>query len=276
MKNYDKQTIAQIRKPIVQAAIIMLLFYAIEIPMVYFNVFPDKNTLYIADIIIRVIGGTAGLILLNGYSKRGESKCTLKQLFTNKISRKTWLIMLPLIIDILLPFLNIFTATIFTTRFIVTLSILIVQQFATGFYEESVQRGLMMNGLIKFNISTVKRRLFTVLVTGLFFGLGHAPNIAFGDNPLIQVPSAMCIGMFWAAVYMLSDNLLLVMLLHAFTDSTFRIVHGLFGYAREGFLYQAIECSRDIIEYVILPALVICICIWFDKFKNNAPEDGST
>ena len=118
MKNYDKQTIAQIRKPIVQAAIIMLLFYAIEIPMVYFNVFPDKNTLYIADIIIRVIGGTAGLILLNGYSKRGESKCTLKQLFTNKISRKTWLIMLPLIIDILLPFLNIFTATIFTTRFI--------------------------------------------------------------------------------------------------------------------------------------------------------------
>lgn len=276
MKNYDKHTIAQIRKPIVQAAIIMLLFYAIEIPMVYFNVFPDKNTLYIADIIIRVIGGTAGLILLNGYSKRGESKCTLKQLFTNKILRKTWLIMIPLIIDILLPFLNIFTATIFTTRFIVTLSILIVQQFATGFYEESVQRGLMMNGLNKYNISTVKRRLFTVLVTGLFFGLGHAPNIAFGENPLIQVPSTMCMGMFLAAVYMLSDNLLLVMLLHAFVDSTFRIVNGLFGYAHEGFLYHAVGCSRDIIEYVILPALAICICIWFDKLKNNATEDGLT
>ena len=276
MKNYDKQTIAQIRKPIVEAAIIMLVFYAIEIPMVHFNVFPDGNTLYIADIIIRVAGGTAGLILLNGYSKRGESKCTLKQLFTNKISGKMWLIMIPQIINILLPFLNLFIATVFTTKYIVTLSILIVQQFATGFYEEGVQRGLMMNGLIKFNISTVKRRLFTVLVTGLFFGLGHAPNIAFGENPLIQVPSTMCIGMFWAAVYMLSDNLLLVMLLHAFTDSTFRIVNGLFGYAREGFLYQAIECSRGIIEYVILPALAICICIWFDKLKNNAPEDRLT
>ena len=54
MKNYDKQTIAQIRKPIVQAAIIMLVFYAIEIPMVHFNVFSDVNTLYIADTIIRV------------------------------------------------------------------------------------------------------------------------------------------------------------------------------------------------------------------------------
>lgn len=276
MKNYDKQAIAQIREPIVQAAIIMLVFYAIEIPMVHFNVFPDVNTLYIADIIIRVACGTAGLILLNGYSKRGESKCTLKQLFTNKISGKTWLIMIPQIINILLPFLNLFIATVFTTKYIVTLSILIVQQFATGFYEEGVQRGLMMNGLIKFNISTVKRRLFTVLVTGLFFGLGHAPNIAFGENPLIQVPSTMCIGMFWAAVYMLSDNLLLVMLLHAFTDSTFRIVNGLFGYAREGFLYQAIECSRGIIEYVILPALALCICIWFDKLKNNASEDRLT
>ena len=109
MKNYDKQTIAQIRKPIVQAAIIMLLFYAIEISMVYLNVFPNNNMLFIADIIIRVICGTAGLILLNGYSKRGESKCTVKQLFTNKISVMTWLVMIPLIIDILLPFLNIFT-----------------------------------------------------------------------------------------------------------------------------------------------------------------------
>ena len=133
-----------------------------------------------------------------------------------------------------------------------------------------------MNGLIKYNISTVKRRLFTVLVTGLFFGLGHAPNIAFGENPLIQVPSTMCMGMFLAAVYMLSDNLLFVMLLHAFVDSTFRIVNGLFGYSHEGFLYQAVGCSRDIIEYVILPALAICICIWFDKLKNNAPEDGLT
>jgi membrane protease YdiL (CAAX protease family) len=110
---------------------------------------------------------------------------------------------------VIAPFFKLFTAYIFTTSILTTVIIVIIQQFATGFFEEAVHRGLMMNGLIVHNTKTVKQRIFTVVIAGAFFGLSHAPNIIFGENPLLQVPSAFLWGMFMAAIYMLSDNLLL-------------------------------------------------------------------
>ena len=202
-------------KPILQATVIILIFTAIETAWVYLDVFPDNNMLLVADILLRMIMGTVSLFLLGRYSKSGESKYPVKHLFTNRIPAGTWLVLIPFFLDVFSPFFKLFTAYTFTTRVIVTLTLVIVQQFATGYYEEANHRALMMNGLIKYNTGTVKQRLFTVFIAGAFFGLSHAPNILFGENPLIQVPSTMLWGMFVAAIYMLSDNLLLVMLLHA-------------------------------------------------------------
>lgn len=259
-----------IKKPIIQAVIITSVFYILEIIFVLCDVFPVYDHLLIADIILRIIGGIIGLKLLSGYSERGESKYTVKQLFTNKIPRKTWLVMIPLIIYILLPFVKLVTATVFSTRLIVTVTIVIIQQFATGFFEEGVQRGLMMNGLIKHNTDTVKQRIFTVVIDGLFFGLGHFPNIVFGENPLIQMPSCFCFGIFIAAVYMLSDNLLLVMLLHAFDDSTFRIVKGFFGFVPEAPICKFVDHARNVtITYILLPLMAIYICVNYEKLKSN-------
>ena len=213
--------------------------------------------------------GTIALVLLRGYSKRGESRFTVKELFTNRIPKGTWLVLIPIILSIIAPFFKLFTAYVFTTSVIVTLTILIVQQFATGFFEEAVHRALMMNGLIMHNTSTVKQRLFTVVIAGAFFGLSHAPNILFGENPLHQVPACFLWGMFIAAVFMLSDNLLLVMLLHAFSDSTFRIVKGLFGIVNDAPICRAVDIGRDVIDYVVLPLIAILICIFYDKLKGN-------
>ncbi len=256
-------------RPVIQAAAIIAVFYVMEIVWVWFDVFPDYKMLLTADIILRVICGTAGLLILNRYAKRGESRYALKQLFTNKITLKTWLVSVPFIICILLPFLKLFTAYVFTTEYIVLLSIIVIQQFATGFFEEGVQRGLMMNGLIRHNTGTVRQRLFTVVITGAFFGLGHVPNIAFGENPLIQMPSSMLWGMFIAAVYMLSDNLLLVMLFHAFSDTTFRLVDGLFGYMSDSSLCQTVDTVKNVTEYVILPVTAILICVFYDRLKKR-------
>ena len=63
-----------ITKPVIHAAIVLAVFYAIEIAMVYLNIFPDYNVLLCADIVIRIIMGIAVLVILKGYSKRGESK----------------------------------------------------------------------------------------------------------------------------------------------------------------------------------------------------------
>ena len=266
MKTNNKKAIT---KPIIQASIIMVIFYAIEAAMYFLDVFPSYDMLLCADIVIKIILGTVSLILLNNHAKRGESKYPVKKLFTNKIPPLTWLVLIPLIIYIIAPFFKLFTAFVFSTSVLTTLIIVIVQQFATGFYEEANHRALFMNGLIKHNTSTVKQRLFTVFITGAFFGLTHLPNIMFGENPLIQVPSTLLWGMFVAAIYMLSDNLLLVMILHALSDSTFRLVKGLFGYVKDAPICQAVDFSQNVIQYAILPIMAILICIFYDKLKGN-------
>ena len=261
-----------ITRPIIQAAVILTVFLAIETAMVYLNVFPDNNMLLCADIVLRMIFGIVSLVLLSGYAKRGESRYPVKKLFSNRIPAGTWLVLIPMILYIILPFFKLFTAYVFTTQAIAALTIIIIQQFATGFIEESLHRGLMMNGLLMHNTKTVKQRIFTVVIAGAFFGLSHAPNIIFGENPLLQVPSCFLWGMFIAAIFMLSDNLLLVMLLHAFSDSTFRIVKGLFGYVREAPLCLAIDKARTVIDYVVLPVVAILICVFYDKLKGKNAE----
>lgn len=262
-----------ITRPIIQAAVILTIFLAIEAALVFLNVFPDNNMLLCADIVLRIVFGTVSLAFLSGYAKRGESNFPVKKLFSNRIPEGTWLVLIPMILYILLPFLKLFTAYVFTTQAIVALTIIIIQQFATGYFEEATHRGLMMNGLLMHNTKTVKQRICTVVIAGAFFGLSHAPNVIFGENPLLQVPSSFLWGMFIAAIYMLSDNLLLVMLLHAFSDSTFRIVKGLFGYVHEAPICVAVDKARSVIDYVVLPVVAVLICVFYDKLKGRTKAE---
>ena len=259
-----------ITKPIIQATIVLAVFYAIEIALVYLNVFPDYNILLCVDIVLRIVLGIVCLVLLSGYSKRGESRFAVKKLFSNRIPAGAWLVLIPLIVYIIAPFIKLFTAYAFIEKIKAAIIIIFIQQFAVGFFEEVLHRGLLMNGLLMHNTKTVKQRLFSVFIAGAFFGLSHALNIFFGENPLAQVPSCILWGMFIAAVYMLSDNLLLVMLLHAFSDLNFRIVDYLFGYAAEAPLCQAVEVTCNVIDYVVLPVTAILICIFYDKLKGKA------
>lgn len=259
----------KITKPIICAAIILGIFYAIEIAMVYLNLFPDNNILFCVDIILRIIFGTVSLILLRGYSNSNESKYSVKQLFTNKVALNTWLVLIPFILYIVAPFFKLFTAYLFTTSVLGPFIIIVIQQFATGYFEEATHRGLMMNGLLKYNTDTIKQRLVTVIIAGTFFGLSHIANIFFGENPLVQVPPCILSGMFIAAVYMLSDNLLLVMILHALSDTTYKIPNALFGYVHDAAICQVVEYARTAINYVILPLMAVLICIFYDKLKRK-------
>ena len=249
-----------IKKQIIQTLVIMLVFYVIEIAMVYLDIFPDNNTLWTADIVLRIILGTVSLMLI---------KSPRRPLFTNKLTAKVWLLLLPFLMYISLPLIKIIFADVYVPENISPLTIVIIQQFAVGYYEEGQNRGLLMDGLLKYNTANTKQRLFTVMVSGGVFGLSHLPNILFGENPLIQVPAAALWGLFIAAIYMLSENLPLVMLLHAFSDITPRIARGLFGWTTDPFALQIIEHARDALEYVILPLVAVYICVRYDKLKRS-------
>lgn len=250
----------EIKKQIIQAVVIMLAFYVIEIIMVYLDLFPDNNILLCVDIVLRMIFGTVSLILI---------KSPRKPLFTNKITAKTWLVMIPFLIYVSLPVVKIFFADVYAAQNLVPMIIVVIQQFATGYYEEARDRGLLMDGLLKYKTATVKDRLFTVMVSGLIFGFSHLPNIFFGENPLIQVPASALWGLFMAAVYMLSDNLLLLMMLHAVSDITPKVARGMFGWTTEPAVLQIIEYASNIIDYVVLPLVAVYICVKYDELKRS-------
>ena len=249
----------EIRKPIVQAAIIIGIFYAIEIAMFYLDLFPDYNVLLSVDIGLRIVMGIAALVLLR----------PSKELFTNKVTPKMWLMILPFVVYVALPLVKIFFADIYAPENILPMTIPVSQQFAVGFFEEAYARGLFMKGLLKFNTSTVKQRLFSCALTGAFFGLTHVLNIFFGENPLAQVPGCIVWGFFIAAIYMLTENLPLVMLLHAVSDITPRLQNGIFGEAANPAAMQVIEVAGDTIQYTVLPMVAVYICFRFVSLKGK-------
>ncbi len=257
----------EIIRPIVAAVILFLVFYAIEIPMVLFNIFPNKVVLYTADFVIRCIIGTIALVLLRRFYKQSGDPEGFKNQFKGKVSWKVWLLLCPLFIYILLPLLKIPAGT-FRTAVLGLFCINALQQVATGYFEESVYRGLVMKGLMVYRRDIIKHRIITVLISGGIFGLSHLPNIVFGENPLVQVPTAMLIGIFWAAIYMCTGNLTLSMALHALTDLTPRIVGYLFGFESEPVISSFISTARDVLDYAVFPIMAILICIFYDKIKK--------
>ena len=255
----------EIIKPAIQAAVIIGIFYAIEIPMVSFDLFPDYNVLLMVDIALRIVMGIIALVLLR----------PSKELFTNKVTPKMWLVILPFLIYVALPLAKICFADVYVPDNIPLMVIPISQQFAVGFFEEAYAKGLFMKGFLKCNTSTVKQRLVTCALTGTFFGMTHLLNIFFGDNPLLQVPACIVWGFFIAAVYMLTENLPLVMLLHAISDITPRISHGLFGWTVGTPAVQVIEVMDNVFQYVILPLAAVYICFRYVSLKGIVKKSKS-
>ena len=183
-----------------------------------------------------------------------------------------WLMILPFVVYVALPLVKIFFADIYAPENILPMTIPVSQQFAVGFFEEAYARGLFMKGLLKFNTSTVKQRLFSCALTGAFFGLTHVLNIFFGENPLAQVPGCIVWGFFIAAIYMLTENLPLVMLLHAFSDITPRIIRGLFGFTTVPVAVHVIDVAREVMEFVVLPIVAVYVCFMFVSLRENVKK----
>ncbi len=258
----------EIYKPILIAAIIVLIYYAIEIPMVLLDIFPNQYVMFGVDIVLRIFEGIAALLALNWLFRINGDKNGLKQVFTNKVSKQTIIFTLPVLLYCMLPFLKV-PAGQFTTQALPVFILIAIQQLATGFGEEAVSRGLVMNGLLKHNTNTVKQRLLTAFISGAFFGMIHLPNIAFGDNPLIQVPACAATGFFFGALYLLSKNLPLVMLLHTLMDLTSRIVGWLFKFETQPDIVSFISVARDVIDYAVLPIMAVLICVFYEKLKKK-------
>ena len=261
----------QIVMPIVFGVVINLLFLLTEIIFQFLGVFDEKVRLYVVDGILRFVFGAAALYFIYYCYKREMCAFSLKEHFTNKIPKETWLYVMPFAYFLLLEIVKLFFANAYTFRLLWLWPLNIMQQILTGWFEESV-RVLCLAGMVRYMCNTGKGRVKTVLISGAIFGLSHGLNFFFGQgiaDTLVQVLSCAIWGFLMAAVFLLSKNLPLLMAIHAVWDTVIRIDNFFFGFPEDSLALTII----DILGYLYYPLMIFAafyVAVKYEKITGNA------
>lgn len=255
--------------PIVQGMAVTAIFLLTEIVLNLLGAFDGDIQLYLVDIPIRLVFGTIALILLAFSFKKQRSKFSLKELFTNAIPKSAYKLLLPFVLFLIIELLTMITAEEISMKALGIFGLNSVQQLTTGYFEEA-SRALLMCGLLKYNIGTKKNRLYTIFIAGICFGLSHMLNFFFGNDilsTLWQVFSCFVWGLFVASIYMLSENLTLIMLMHALWDIIIRVPDAFCRLPENSILLDGMYIIQDIIQFGIMTAASVYICIKYDKLR---------
>lgn len=252
------------------AFLITFIFLMVEWFASKAGVFGSGLRLYLVDSLFRAIFGTIGIVFLSQFCHED-----VKSLCTNRIPRVTWLLLIPIYVYFLSYSATLSMVESTTGMYLISFLGAILQQITTGYFEETVSRGIVMNAFRK-HYSKVRWRLAAVVVSGVVFGLGHIFNFLFGGDFLGSLEQAFITamwGMFLAAIYMVTDHLLLVMVIHAAWDIWIRIPDFFFNLTEEATTLSTIgEITRTIIDPFLLGILAIVICIKYDKINKHSYE----
>ena len=262
----------KIVKPIVIGVIINVLFLLTEIIFQYLGVFDETVRLYVVDEILRLTFGIAALIGINYCYKNEMSEHSLKEYFTHKIPKATWLYISPFAAYLIIQIVMCFFANAYTLRLLWLFPINALQQVLTGWFEESV-RVLILCGMLKYMCDTGKGRVKTILISGALFGLSHALNFFFGNDALgtlAQVVSCATWGFFMASIFLISRNLTLLMIMHAVWHIIVRIDDFFFGFPEECLPLDILNIIGTIIEYAGLIFVAFYIAVKYEKIVNRS------
>lgn len=155
------------------------------------------------------------LVLRLWLRKDGFKGCFPRTGLRNK---EAWLFVLcGLLLDVILTFGNdIFTRTVPVMPTISTLLI----SLQAGVHEETIYRAVPVSIMMK-NHPSRKRMWAAALITAAVFGFVHMGNVGAGaalTGAIVQSVNALCMGLFFAAIYLRSGNILLTMVFHTLHD----------------------------------------------------------
>lgn len=250
------------------AIIITFTFILVEFISDRAGLNKDNLIRYLLDSVYRIIFGIIATIALFSLYRRNY-----RDLYFRKIPKVTGLLLIPFYIYFL-SYIDVLLRTE-SVNFAYVISFLacVLQQITTGFFEETLYRGVVMNAF-RSRYSEKKWRLAAVITSGVIFGFAHSFNFLFGidisGTPEI-VFNTMLWGMFMAAIYMVTDNLLLVMILHAIWDIWVKIPGFFFDPAPGSLLYSVMgNYVRAFIHPIALGILAIVICMKADTISGGA------
>ena len=104
---------------------------------------------------------------------------------------------------------------------ILTILNLIIGCFFIGVAEEFLCRGWLLNEFLERYGDTKKGVWYSIIISGIIFGLMHIGNIVSGQDiatTIIQIFNAASMGIIFGLVYYKSKNIWSVIFLHAFWD----------------------------------------------------------
>lgn len=104
---------------------------------------------------------------------------------------------------------------------ILTILNLIIGCFFIGVAEEFLCRGWLLNEFLERYGDTKKGIWYSIIISGVIFGLMHLGNIAIGQNipdTITQVLNTASMGILFGLIYYKTKNIWSVIFLHAFWD----------------------------------------------------------
>lgn len=110
--------------------------------------------------------------------------------------------------------------------------IFIITMIALGIAEEFIFRGIILNLFIDKFDKTKKGIYISIALSSIIFGVAHVTNVFYGvslESSLIQAAGASMLGALFAAIYLRSRNIWVVVIIHALNDFSALIGSGLFG-----------------------------------------------
>ena len=175
----------------------------------------DATAILLIDSLVRIVFGVLSVWLLVKYFDKGS----WRNVIHGKNLGAALLASGGMILLILMETIVLFTRTpasyweeLRSVPWLLLFAELICQQATTGFFEESADRALLMEGYYQHGERTGKRRLVYSLLSAVAFGAMH---LLAG---LTTAAFAALFGFAMAAIYLHSHNILVPMLLHFLQD----------------------------------------------------------
>ena len=261
---YNEKSI--INQATISAFLISLAMIFIEFLLLVIGGVNNATAITLVDSAIKLIAGCIGLALQKKYY--GYS---IKDFFTEKIHKATWLVIIPFYVFFLtyltlIPMVNSITGKN---------TVLFLQQalglVSSAFYVQTVCIGIVVAACMgRLNEKGIRIR--GVLLCGVAYALAALCDLILGKSYLECLSNAIImfsLGLFFGAVFMVSGNLLFMIILHSLYLLVPAILNDFFIFSKFTDLADKADVLRRIIIIFVLSISGIVIPLIYDKLPGK-------
>ena len=220
---------------------------------------PQGATHLYLDGFLRGFLAIIGILLLGILVKQDG----FEYVFSPVNSRKALVASIPIITWILATSIHFFNIAELNRAFMPMIPAIILFDSMNGIYEEVLFRGLLMAAMLYYFGNTTRGRLAILFFNAAIFGLIHI------SDGIFAVFITFLIGLGFASIYMYSNNLLVLIVIHALWNIVMKTTNGLILDVHSLTLVQIVNIVQHTSLFVAIPVFAIFIAIKSEPFSTK-------